>query len=139
MAIEFNVTATLKFFLGDDKLLDFTIFGQDGVTPFDVSGLVMEWSIKKTDKALDPPIISKTTVSGITIIGVYNVSPAINTQRVRVTFASADTDPDVTSVLPTPYTLKANVAYRHSLKRMTSGLESVLSYGSFTFLQATER
>ena len=145
MAIEFNVTATEKFFLGEDKVLDLVIFGQDGITPLDVQGLPLEWSLKKTDKASDPEIITKAITAlgvstGITVVGVYNAVPATNTQKVRITFASADTDPDVTSVLASaPYTLKAALAYRHSLKRKDAGNEGILTFGSFTFVQATER
>lgn len=144
MAVEFNITATHKFYLGEDKVIDLTIFGQDGVTPLDVAGLPLEWNLKKRDKDLDPGIITKGITAGgvstgITIVGVYNVVPATNTQKVRLTFASAETDPDVTPLLGTPYTLKAAVAYRHSLKRKDAGNEGILTDGSFTFKQATER
>lgn len=146
MSIEFNVfpEGLTKFFLGEDKVLDLTIFGPDDITPLDVTGMALEWNLKKTDKALDPGIITKGITAlgvstGITIVGVYNVVPATNTQRVRVAFASADTDPDVTGLLATPYKLKAAVAYRHSLKRKDAGNEGILTYGSFTFMQATER
>lgn len=144
MAIELNVTTSDKFFLGEDKVIDLTIFGQDGVTPIDLAAMPLEWSLKKKDKDPDPGIVAKAITAGgvstgITIIGVFNVIPATNTQKLRITFASADTDPDVTSVLPTPYTLKAGVAYRHSVKRTDAGNEAILTYGSITFLQATER
>jgi hypothetical protein len=144
MAVEFNIAATHKFFLGEDKVIDLTIFGQDGVTPLDVLGLPLEWNLKKTDRANDPGILTKgitalAVSTGITIVGVFNVVPITNTQKVRITFQSADTDPDVTSVLATPYTLKAAVAYRHSLKRKDVGNEGILTHGSFTFVQATER
>lgn len=140
MAIEFNVTAADLFFLGEDKVLEFTIFGADNATPFDVTGLPLEWNLRKTDAAADPALITKAVGAGLTIVGVYNAVPAANTQRVHVTFASDDTDPLVTSVLVSnPYALKANVAYRHSLKRKDAGNEGIFSYGSFTFLQATER
>ena len=145
MAVEFNVTAeSHKFFLGENKVLDLTIFDQDGVTPLDVAGLPLTWSLKKKDKDSDPCIIEKgitaaSVSTGITIVGVYNVAPATNTQKVRITFASDDTDPDVTSLLATPYTLKTTVTYRHSLKRADVGNEGILTYGSWNFRQATER
>jgi hypothetical protein len=144
MAIEFDITAAHKFFLGEDKVIDLTIFGQDGITPFDVLGLALEWNLKKTDKALDPGIITKGITAlgastGITIVGVYDVDPEVNTQKTRITFDSNDTDPDVTSLLVTPYVLKAATEYRHSLKRKDTGSEGILTFGSFTFVQATER
>lgn len=135
MAIEFNVTAASEFFLGEDKVIDFSIAGPDDVTPFDITGMTLEWNLRKKDGSPDPAILTKSP----TTIGVYNVDPLLNTQRARVIFASAETDPLATVLLPTPYKLKAGVAYRHSMKRMTPGAEAILSYGSFTFLQATER
>lgn len=137
MAAEFNITEADKFFLGEDKFIDFIVTGEDGL-PLDVTGLPLEWSLKKKDKDPDPPIIGKSIGSGITIVGVFNADPAINTQRVRVTLLDTDTDPFVTSGLGTPYTLKAKKEYRHSLKRTDAGFEAVLSYGGITFLQATE-
>lgn len=128
MAREFNITAADKFFLGEDKFVDFTIFDQDGVTPLDVTGATLEWSLRKTDKADDPALLLKVP----TVVGVFNLIPASNTQRVRLTFASSDT------TYPTSG-LKANFAYRHSLKITDIGSENILSYGSMLFLQATER
>jgi len=132
VALEFNVTPADHFFLGEDKILELTIFGEDDITPLDVTGMALQWSLKKTDKAADPGIIEKASGAGITVVGVYNVAPLLNTQRVRIAFASADTTPSST------LSLKANFAYRHSLKRTDVGNENVLSYGSFTFMQATE-
>lgn len=137
MAKEFNITEANEFFLGEDKILDFIVTGEDGL-PFDVTGMTLEWSLKKKDKDPDPPIIGKSVGSGIAIVGVFNSNPAVNTQRVRVTFLDTETDPFTTSGLGTPYTLKAKVAYRHSLKRLDNNNEVVLSYGSITFRQATE-
>lgn len=145
MADEFNVGAEHQFFLGEDKIIELSIFESDGVTPLDVSGIPLEWSLKKTDKAADPGIITKGITSGgvstgITIAGVFNVDPSVNTQTVRITFTDDDTNPDVTSALEaSAYTLKAGAAYRHSLKRLDAGNENILMYGSITFLQATER
>lgn len=142
MAIEFNITGETdadRFFLGEDKVIQFEIFASDGVTPLDVSVLPLEWNMRRTDSAADPAILTKGVGSGLTITGAFSATPGVNAQRVRVAFASNDTDPLVTSLLPTPYTLKANVAYRHSLKRKDAGNEGIFTFGSITFLQATER
>lgn len=140
MARERNITAADKFFLGEDKYLDLTIYGTDDVTPLDVAGLPLEWSLKNHDKDPDPGILEKATSGGgITVIGVYNSNPATNTQKVRIAFISAETDPFVTGVLVSgAYTLKAGKQYRHSLKRRDFGNEGVLTYGSWEFRQATE-
>jgi len=145
VAEEFNVTPDDQFFLGEDKIFELSVYESDGVTPLDVIGIPLEWSLKKTDRAADPGIIAKGisaggVSTGITIVGVFNADPNLNTQKVRITFTDDDTDPAVTSELESgAYTLRANRAYRHSLKRMDSPNENVLMYGSVTFLQATER
>lgn len=126
MAVEFNVTANDKFFLGEDKVIDFVIFGPDGATPLNVAGFTLEWTMRKTDKAPDPAIILKTSTLGITIIGVYNTAALTNTQRVRITFVPADT----AALKP--------MTYRHSLKRVDVGNAIVLSFGDFVLRQATE-
>lgn len=127
MAVEFNVTPADKFFLGEDKVIDFEITGLDGVTPLEMTAVPVEWSLRKTDKAADPAILLKTLTDGITLIGDFSFDRAVNTQRVRITFVPADT-----------VALKPNFPYRHSLKRLDVGNRNILSYGSFTLLQATE-
>ena len=127
MAIEFNITAADKFFMGEDKYVDFTVFAVDETTPYDVTALPLEWNMRKTDKAGDPALLIKAVGSGLAIVGVYNVNPVVNTQRVRLTFVPDDTRP-----------LKGNFAYRHSLKRLDLSNNNILSYGSILFLQATE-
>lgn len=127
MAREFNITPADKFFMGEDKVVEFTILGLDDVTPLELDGIPLEWSMRKTDKAGDPAILSSTTGIELSLVGVYSSNPATNTQRVRLTFVPADTR-----------TLKPNVSYRHSLKRTDTNNNNILSYGSITFLQATE-
>lgn len=135
MAIEFNITAADKFFLGEDKVIDITVLAADGVTPYNIVGLPLEWNLRKKDSASDPALITKVP----TVTGVFNANPAVNTQKAHIVIASDDTDPLVTVGLATPYKLKAGFAYRHSLKRKDAGNETIASYGSVTFLQATER
>lgn len=150
MAKVFNVTEAHLFYLGEDKFLDIAVTGQDGVTPLDLTGLPLEWSLKKKAKDADPPLIHKASTGGtpgITLIGAYNVDPGVNTQKARISLASDDTDPFVTGILANPtlaapagaYTLKAGVEYHHSLKRRDVGNEGVLSAGTFKFKQATEQ
>lgn len=139
MAIEFNITADKNFFLGEDKMIDFKVYELDGTTPLDVGGLPLEWNVKKNDKDPDPGIITKGVGSGLTIVGIWNVDPSVNSQKVRVTFVPADTDPTTTAALGTPYVLKPGFAYRHSLKRKDLTNANILSFGSITWRQATER
>jgi hypothetical protein len=127
VAAEFNITAANQFFLGEDKNIDIAIFASDGVTPLDVSTFQLEWNMRKTDKAADPAILVRAAGSGLSIVGTFSSTPASNTQRVRLTFIPEDTA-----------SLKANFAYRHSLKRKDVGNASIFFSGSITFLQATE-
>lgn len=132
MAREFNITKEDDFFLGEDKVIEFTILGLDDVTPLDVASIPMEWNMRKTDKAADPAILSSAAGASplieLTVIGAYNSNPATNTQRVRLTFVPTDTQTGI----------KPDVAYRHSLKRKDTGNNNILSFGSITFRQATE-
>jgi hypothetical protein len=129
MAVESNVTAASHVFLGEDKVLEFTITDEDDV-PVDVSGWAMIWDLRKADKTTGDALIEKTTGAGITVTGVYNVAPLVNTQRVLVTLADTDSDSSTTIQAKT---------YRHALKRSDDGSETVLAFGDFTFLQATTR
>ncbi len=130
MAVETNVTEDNHIFLGEDKILEFTVLDDDEVTPIDVSGWDLLWDLRKADKTSGDALIEKTTAAGITITGVYNVAPLVNTQRVLVTLADTDSDSSTTLAAKT---------YRHALKRMDSGSETVLAFGDFVFLQATTR
>ena len=128
MAIEFNIGADQFWFLGEDKVLRFTIYDADGETPIDITGWALSFSLRKTDKdATVPALIAKTTEDDtIEIVGTFNIDPEVNTQSVEIQFPSFDT----TNLKP--------IAYRYSLKRMDAGFEGILAYGSITLLQATE-
>jgi hypothetical protein len=125
MAKESHILSTDGWFIGEDKLLEYEVLQEDEATPQDVTGWAMSWALKRNDNASDPPIISKTTVSGITITGIFNAVRATNTQRVIITIIDTDTD-----------ALRA-ATYRYALKRTTEGFESILAYGNATLLKAT--
>src|SRR5215210_241825 len=126
MATEFNIGVANKWFLGEDKTLSFTIFAVDGITPIDFSAWTIEFVFRRTDKTTDLKMPIKTFVNGgLHITGVFNVDPAINTQRLIISFPSDDTT-----------SLKAGYAYRYSIKRTDVNNEEILAYGSITFLQA---
>jgi len=133
MAYEHNIIADQHWFIGEDKFLEFEILADDGKLVSDptkavedVTTWVIVWSMKKTDAASDPALVEKrTTTGGIAITGIYNATRSVNTQRVRVTIDDSDTD-----------LLKA-ATLRHSLKRLTSGSETILTFGSVALLKAT--
>jgi len=135
MAFESPMTNGL--FTGEDKSVRFTIY-QSGTTRAqiaagtaliqDTASFALSWTVKK--KATDDrAVIQKTTAAGgIAIVGVYNADPAINTQYPVATV----TDDDLDGVI-------GGVLYRHELKRMDAGSETVLSYGDCVFGQAVHR
>lgn len=127
MAIEFNIGIEKKWFLGEDKILSFIVFSSDGIAPIDFSAWTIEFVVRKKDKSTDLIIPIKTFAnSGLHIVGVFNVDPAVNTQRLIVSSPSDDTT-----------LLKAGFPYRYSIKRTDTDNEEILVYGSITFLQAT--
>jgi len=151
MALQQDITADQRIFLGEDKYLEFPVYDQTNLTdeelraqiaagtatPIDVSGWGLLWVLRKKDKSDDPALIEKSTGSpaDITVIGTWDANQGTNTQRVRV--ALYDTD----SYDPTgsPPVILRKGTYRHSLKRMDDGSESVLNFGKFVFLQSTTR
>lgn len=147
MAYEFDFTEAngKRLFLGDDFVIELEVFDSDGLTQAeldaqiaaetvvmkDVAGYALRFAVKKKDATADPALIDKTTVSGITITGTFNVARGTNTQRVRVAFADTDSDPAVTA-------LKAGT-FRYACKRTDAGSEKTLAFGDFEFLAATTR
>jgi hypothetical protein len=127
VAVEFNIDASKDWFLGEDKFLNFQIFGRDGIAPVDVTGWSLIWVLRKSDNAPDPAILSKATPDDIQIIGDFASDAASSTQRIRIFFANEDIA-----------ALKA-ITYRYSLKRVDDGLAGVLSFGNCTFRQVTAR
>lgn len=125
MAIEQDISASDGWFAGEDKVLQFEILQADGQTPQDASGFVMLWTLRNGD-AIGMVLITKSTGGqGITVTGAYSAVRATNTQRVLVAVPDDDTDP-----------LKVPALYRHALKRLDPGSETVLSFGNVTLLRA---
>ena len=105
------------WFIGKDFQLRFTVFTDSTLaTCLDVSAYALQYVLRKGNEDPSPPIISKTSGSGIAVTGVFNATPASNTQRVVVTIDDTDTD-DVRAG-----------EYQHALARTDSGNETVLLY-----------
>lgn len=141
MAYRRDITADDKVFYDTDNILKFRVWSGDPTaaeiaantaTPQDVTGWTMSWTLRKKAKTADPPLIYKTTSSGIAITGVFNADPLVNTQRVEVTIE--DTDTYDVSVSPNVI-IKAGM-YEHALKRTDTGSEGILTWGTFKLLQA---
>lgn len=118
-----------EFFTGEDKQLVITMDPDlDGTVP-DVSGWELEWSLRRTQTSQGAAMLSKsTTLGGITVAGVHSPAPGTNAQKIFIDFVDTDT-----------ISIRGNVTYAHSLKRMDDGNETVLAYGDFYLGQVTER
>ena len=134
--------------IGDDLAFHYEIFQDDLVatfdsatgqdiyvsgTPEDVTTWTFRWELRVKDTATGAAILSKTTVSGITITGTYDADHAANTQRVVVTIADTETYSDAQVVLIPPKT------YVYSLKRDDAGSEKTLVYGKFVLQEKPAR
>jgi hypothetical protein len=147
MAIESNISGeTLRVFVGEDKTLRYTIYTAtataetiaDGTAEcVDVGAWAVDWVLRKSDKAIDPALILKSSAdspASIAITGTFNADPAINTQRIEVFLLDTDTAAqDGSDVVLPPKT------YRYSLKRKDEGAETILAFGDFELLEATAR
>lgn len=139
MALEFNVTKDDHVFVGEDKELHLVIYTDHTRTAIlDTSAMSLSWLLRNTDKSADPALIEKISESsppGITHTGTYNSDPVVNTQHVVIHLYDTDSwDEDVSP----PVKLRKK-KYRHSLKRMDADAETILMWGSFQFLMATNR
>jgi hypothetical protein len=125
MAIKTNLTLQT----GTDHRYEFAILDSAQTAAVDISGWALSWMLKRTPQVADAQasLVKSTTVSGITITGTYDASPATNTQRAAVDIADTDTDPLPPSL------------YFYELKRMDAGLEAVLAYGNLVLVQSIHR
>lgn len=117
-----NITQDDGWYKGTDKKLRYSIFSDDAqTTPLDVSTFALSWQL--SSKPGQAPTLTKTLGSGITVTGVFNASPSLNTQVVEVAIADTDTD------------ALAATTWWHELKRTDAGLEEVLAHGYARLLQ----
>lgn len=145
MAYRRDITEEDKIFYDTDNILNYTVYQGDPTAeeieagtavPQDVSGWTLGWFFRKKTGTADPPLIYKSNTGspadGIAIIGAYNVSPSLNTQRVQVTLGERDTyDP-----LASPAVVIRPGDYNYSLKRLDEGSNTILAWGKFKLIQA---
>jgi hypothetical protein len=118
----------LQLFQGEDRQFIFTILNSTETAAIDIAGWTLSWMVKRYRSDTDvTALVSKTTVSGIVISGVYNSVPATNTQVATVTVDDTDT------------IAVAGGLYSYELKRMDNGFETVLAFGSFNLEQGVIR
>lgn len=141
MAYHRDITADDKVFFDTDRTLRYAVYEGDPTAeqiaagtavPKDVAAMDLAWVLRKKVNSIDPPLIEKTLSAGISITGIFNVDPTVNTQRVQVQLDDTDTyDPDASP----PVEIKAGT-YVYALKRLDAGAETILAEGSFTLLRA---
>lgn len=121
MALQQDITADDGFFTGEDAVIRFTVYTSAAKTTcINIAGWALSWMVKKRVSDADSAAkVTKTTAAGIAITGVFNASPALNTQRAEITIADSDTMTQLVSGV-----------YRHELKRTDAGSEQVLAYGT---------
>jgi hypothetical protein len=121
VAIEANITRDDGFYLGEDKRLRVTIYTSPAKTEcVDVGAFAM--SYKMAQKPGQAAVVTKTTGAGISVGGVFNSSPALNTQVVEIALDDVDTD-----------AIAAQTWY-HELKRTDNNLEGILFQGRAALL-----
>lgn len=118
MAMIAHITRDDQWYLGEDKILRFAIYTTDALaTAVDVSGMALSWKLA-TGLGVTATLSKATGGSGVTVSGIFDASPSVNTQRIEVSIADTDTD-----ALPVR-------TWRHELKRTDAGLEAILVHGS---------
>jgi len=148
MALERNFTKDDRIFIGEDKVLYFSVYDQTGLTdaellaqiaagtatPLDVAGYELVWILRAKDNTADPALIEKESFAGISVVGVFNASQALNTQKVAVLLEDTDTWDEAS-----PAVAFTKGKKRYSLKRIDAGQETVLAFGYIDFMMATAR
>lgn len=128
MAYKFDIRESDRWFTNTDYTIKYRIYAEDGVTPENAAGYAFSWMLKRRPRDPDASALLTKTTPTITIIGVFDSDPAVNTQRVTVFVPASDTDGD----------FKSGV-YFHELKRTDTGIETVYSQGSAKILDSAHR
>jgi hypothetical protein len=132
-----DITTRRPWFTSEDKQLVIEVLDDDGREEVDmatpaknVTGFALAWTLRRNQSAVTNLLNKTTGGGGITITGVFNVSRALNTQRVLV----AVTEAEVSAITPAPSaTVKGK--YWHQLRRTDSGAKGVLLFGDCELLQ----
>lgn len=133
MGINGSIGGDGTFFIGEDKVLSLSVLTKDpriypydgtnaGAKAVDITGWEIKLVVRKTDNAAETALLTKTAVVG----GVYNVNPAINTQRAVVELSDTET---------AAFTTKSG---RYSFRRTDDQFNTDLRYGVWTLQRDTQ-
>ena len=118
-----------EIFIGEDKTLSFEILDSDD-DPVNMAGWDVLFDVRAKDNSEGTALITKTA----TILGTFNADRTLNAQRAEIEL----TDDDLLATVFKGSNLPSGAkTYRYSLKRMTSGQETVLARGDFSPEKAT--
>jgi hypothetical protein len=120
MATAITIGGDGSVFVGEDKQLRLRVLDAAGLQA-DITGWSVVFDVRKLDASKGDPIFT----AAASIIGIFDASPASNTQRARVVMTSDDLDK-----------FKEG-PYRCSWKRTDPGEETVLAWGDFLPQKAT--
>lgn len=110
MPIEAAISADAEWFVGEAKVLRFTVTVPEGTTDFE--DWAARWQLRNR---LDVVLIEKTTALNEIVLSEVGDTDPVRTATVQI---SAD-----------DYELVAAGTYQHALWRTDAGSEAVLSYG----------
>lgn len=119
MAAEIDIGGDNTLFVGEDKTFELELIDENG-DPVNMAGLTLLFDVRKKDNSPDPAIMGITP----TLVGVFNVVRASNTQRA------------LALVTDTQMNLFRQREYRYSWKVM-SFPETVVAFGDFLPQKAT--
>jgi hypothetical protein len=124
-----GIESELEYDLGTDQAYDVTVYTSEAKTTVrEITGWALSFLVKRKQTDADvAALVTKTTGAGIAISGVFNGTPASNTQVATVTIADTDTD-----------SLNEGI-YRWELKRTDAGSEARVAYGTISFNQTVHR
>jgi|SRR5687768_11440975 len=118
MPLKTDINEGDRWFANAAFKIKLRVWEADGVTPRDVSGYALSWMLKRRQADADLAAVLTKTTPTITITGVFHSDPAVNTQLVEIPITDANT-----------VSVPGGI-YRHELKRVDPGLETVLCSGS---------
>lgn len=123
MAIRADISEAEEWFTGEDRVLEFTVYKADNVTPQDISGWDFSWFLKRGVSDPDvAAVLAKTNVGSPSPAEIVIIDGP--TGRVDVIIEADDT-----RELPAK-------RYHHELKRLDAGEELVESYGAAVLRRA---
>ena len=124
MAIERNITDADDWFAGEDKTLKVKFFEDDDVTLRDATG--MNFIFTLADDPEGTVLFTKSSPTNITVTGVFDEDPGLNTQFINVSISADDTK-DIS---------KQKLYY--SVRRSDPGFRGLVTHGIWPVRKAAQ-